>query len=379
MKSTGKQTIVGIDIGTDYLRACIHNDELLEFVKVPASGIQSGNITNVDEFSTALTHLVNKIYKNYNIKKINLIIGVSGSTLNSGYLNISATVNNKDSKVGETELSSILEKNENIYGTHSLSTLYHQVRKYRLNGQDLKVSPIGLRGSRLDAKVFSAFVDTSQILLIETVCKNLKLEILDIIASPMVEADLLLSNKQKLSGVAILNIGISHSSLIVYEGYSILAVGYLSFGSQELDNKIALGLKVSLEEAYDIRQGLKLVGYNKKKYEEIVESVMISWTDKVNEELDIIKRKELLPAGIMVLGEVSNMIRFESLFKSKMKLPIKLDRDVIDQIKDYNISNTEWLRPLGLSIAVIESKAEYKKTANKIYNHIRNILCQFLP
>lgn len=379
MKQQINQNWIGVDIGTNYLRACIRNDEVLDFIKVPSAGVQSGNVINQEEFAISLTKLVNKIKKNYNIKKIKLTIGVSSTSLYSSNISIYTSVNNKNSKVTEKEIEHIIDKNEQTYNAHNLSTLYHIIRKYRLNGAEIKSSPLGMRGSRLEARVFSVYSDSSQIKIISDVCKSLNLEILDILASPLVEANLTLDNKQKLSGVGLINIGYAHSSLVVFENYKPLIVNSLEFGTQNLDKELALGLKVSLEEAYDIRHGNKLTGFNKKKYEDIIEKTLTSWTASINSELDTIKRKELLPSGLIILGEITNMLRFETIFKNKMRLPIKLDVYVIDNLKDYNISNTEWLRPLGLALINNEYKAEYGKVINKFYNHIKDILCQFLP
>ncbi len=379
MKQNTNQNWIGIDIGTNYLRACIRNDEVLDFIKVPSEGVQAGNIVNQEEFTISLTKLVNKIKKNYNIKKLKLTIGVSGTTLYSSSISISTSVNNKDSKVTEKEIDNIVDRNEQTYNAHNLSTLYHLIRKYRLNGGEIKSSPLGMRGSRLEARVFSVYYDSLQIKMISDICKNLNLEIVDILASPLIEADLILDNKQKLSGVGLINIGYAHSSLVVFENYKPLLVNSLEFGTQNLDKELALGLKVSLEEAHDIRHGGKLTGFNKKKYEDIIEKTLTSWTASINNELDIVKRKELLPSGLIILGEISHMLRFETIFKNKMRLPIKLDNYIIDNLKDYNISNTEWLRPLGLAIIDNKDKAEYRKAINKFYDHIRDILCQFLP
>ncbi len=379
MKQNTNQNWIGVDIGTNYLRACIRNDEVLDFIKVPSEGVQAGNIVNQEEFTISLTKLVNKIKKNYNIKKLKLTIGISGTALYSSSISISTSVNNKDSKVTEKEIDNIVEKNEQTYSTHNLSTLYHLIRKYRLNGGEIKSSPLGMRGSRLEARVFSVYSDSLQIKIISDICKNLNLEIVDILASPLVEANLILDNKQKLSGIGLINIGYTHSSLVVFENYKPLLVNSLEFGTQSLDKELALGLKVSLEEAHDIRHGDKLAGFNKKKYEDIIEKTLTSWTVSINNELDIVKRKELLPSGLIILGEISHMLRFETIFKNKMRLPIKLDSYIIDNLKDYNISNTEWLRPLGLAIIDNKDKAEYRKAINKFYDHIKDMLCQFLP
>lgn len=378
MKSTNSDNILGIDIGTNYLRACIHNDQILEFIKYPSAGIQAGNIINSEEFANSLLKLVNKVKKKYQIKDLKIIFGLASSSLNSGYLNISVPINNNNSKVGNNELKAIETKNEDTYDTHGLVTLYHSVRKYRVNGTEIKNSPLGVMGSRLDARVFSIFVDKSQITMLEDVCKKLKIKILEIFSSPLLEADLILSNKQKLSGVALLHIGNASSSLLVYENYSPIAAVALPFGTQTLDNEIALNLKVSLEEAYEIRMGNLLTGFNKKKYEKILDNTLNSWTDKVNEELDIIKRKELLPSGLLILGEVCNNLTFEAVFKTKMKLPIKLEKKIIEELKTYNISSGEWFRPLALAIA--DTHREYNTLTIKIiYNHIKDIVCQFLP
>ncbi len=379
MKQKAQQNYIGIDIGTNYIRACIRNDNILEFLRVNSMGVQSGNITNKNELRSAILKILNKIKKHYNIKKPKLIIALSGRNLYSSSISISTAVNNKDSKVTEKEIDNIIEKNENTYNAHNISTLYHLIKKYRLNGNEIKTSPLGMRSSRLEARVFSVYIDTVQIKILEEICKDLNFEIVDILAAPLVEASIVLNNKQKLSGVALLHIGYTHSSLSVFENYKPLLINSLEFGTQDLDKELALELKVSLDEANDIRKENKLTGFNKKKYEDVIDKILSSWTEKINNELDTIKRKELLPSGLIIIGDVSNMLKFETIFKNKMKLPIKTDKYIMDNLNDYNIESTEWLRCLGASLAEVENDTNYKKAINRFYDHIKDILCQFLP
>lgn len=379
MKQKISQNIIGIDIGSNYLRACIKSDDILDFIKMPVSGVQSGNIINKEEFANSLLRLSNKIKKNYKIKNLKIVFGVSSTSLNSSDLNISIGVNRRDSKVTENDINQLIEKNETVYNNHNLTTLSHYIKKYRLNKIETQTAPIGHRGSKLDARIFSIFTDTDQIKIIEDVCHKLKLEILDIAASSLTETDLILDNKQKLAGVGVLHIGNTNSSLVVYENYNPIAVVSINFGTQDLDNEIALNLKVSLEEAYDIRQGIKITGYNKRKFDDTLEKKIIDWTEKVNRELEFIKRKELLPAGLLIIGNVTEISKFELIFKNKMRLPIKLNSQILDSIIDYKIESTEWIRPLSLAIIDTHTNIYTKKTFSKIYDHIKEVLCQFLP
>ena len=379
MKQKISQNIIGIDIGSNYLRACIKGDDILDFIKMPVSGVQSGNIINKEEFANSLLRLSNKIKKNYKIKNLKIVFGVSSTSLNSSDLNISIGVNRRDSKVTENDINQLIEKNETVYNNHNLTTLSHYIKKYRLNKIETQTAPIGHRGSKLDARIFSIFIDTDQIKIIEDVCHKLKLEILDIAASSLTETDLILDNKQKLAGVGVLHIGNTNSSLVVYENYNPIAVVSINFGTQDLDNEIALNLKVSLEEAYDIRQGIKITGYNKRKFDDTLEKKIIDWTEKVNRELEFIKRKELLPAGLLIIGNVTEISKFELIFKNKMRLPIKLNSQILDSIIDYKIESTEWIRPLSLAIIDTHTNIYTKKTFSKIYDHIKEVLCQFLP
>lgn len=379
MKQKISQNIIGVDIGTNYLRACIKSDEVLDFIKMPSSGVQNGNIVNEEEFANSLLRLNNKIKKTYNIKKPRMVIGVSGDSLNSANLNISVNVTRHDSKVTESDIVDIIEKNEDVYNTHNLTTLNHYIKKYRLNSKEYISAPIGHRGSKLEAKIFSVFTNTEQIKIIERVCHKLKLEIIDIVSSPLSEAYLLLDNKQKLAGVGVLHIGNTHSSLSVYENYNPIGVGSISIGTQDLDNEIALALKIPLEDAYEVRQGIKVTGYNKRKFDETLEKILIAWTDKVNSELDFIKRKELLPAGLLIIGNITDSMRLEIIFKSKMRLPIKLNNTILDNFNDYNIDSTEWIRPLSLVIIDTNNNIYRRSNFSKIYDHIKELLCQFLP
>ena len=62
----------------------------------------------------------------------------------------------------------------------------------------------------------------------------------------------------------------SNVSLAIFENNSIISLGVLPIGSTDITNDIALGLKIPLEQAEDVKTGHSSVEYPKKKLYQII-------------------------------------------------------------------------------------------------------------
>ena len=85
----------------------------------------------------------------------------------------------------------------------------------------------------------------------------------------------LLSERQKIVGGALVNIGSETVSLCCFENGILASLHTFSIGGADVTNDIALGMKVSLENAESFKLGNITEDFSKKKLDEIVEARLL--------------------------------------------------------------------------------------------------------
>jgi cell division protein FtsA len=203
----------------------------------------------------------------------------------------------------------------------------------------------------------------------------------DIVAGPIAESIPLLTKKQKVSGVALVNIGRTVTSLLVYEKNVPLLISTISIGGDDIIRDVALGMKITLEEAELVVGGRTTTAYSKRKVEEIIEARLEDLCSKINKELSRIGRAELLPAGVIVAGSSSTVPRIEYVFRNELKLPVRVITDELTKLIDDASIDSSWARAYGLTfLAPLDTEKEvFKELITSIYLRVKKFISQFLP
>jgi cell division protein FtsA len=161
-------------------------------------------------------------------------------------------------------------------------------------------------------------------------------------------------------GVALLNIGASTSSLIVFEEGDVLHMKILPVGGSHITNDIAIGLRISIDLAEKVKLevgtanpgevgkhdeinlhdfGGDDVSVSRHHIAEIIEARVEEINKMVDRELQSIDRSGLLPAGIILTGGSAKLPGFVDIGKRDFRLPVSVGfpqgyTSAIDKIQD---------------------------------------------
>ena len=257
---------------------------------------------------------------------------------------------------------------------------------YKLDGKDIYARPEGLKGIKLEVKTLFITCLKQNIEDLMTALTLAKIDVEEIIASPIVTASLLLNSKQKVAGCVLVDIGSDTVTTSVFENNSPISVQVFPIGSMDITKDIALGLKVSLEEAESVKLGSVTGGdYSQKKIDEIIEARLSDILELVGNHLKRLKRNELLPAGIVMTGGGSAINDIECMARSQLKLPARVGPADNSLNNRYKIRDTSWYTALGLALYSGEefSRGEHGNSGNEsikeVKSFFKSILSQLLP
>jgi cell division protein FtsA len=261
--------------------------------------------------------------------------------------------------------------------------LHNIPMKYRLDGVEVMGNPIGMRGSRLETRVVFITVAEHHFNDLVSVITDAGVDIIEVIAAPIAESLATLSKKQKMVGCGLLNIGSETVSLAVFDNDIPVSVQTFAIGSNDITNDIALGLRITLEEAEKVKLGRFETGqYPKKKIEEIVDARLSDIFELIQTHLKSIKRDGLLPAGIIITGGGGMLTHIDEFSKSALKLP-SLVMHVEHIMNTRKGLDPSWLVAYGLCYLEDDEKVYGSKIFQQVMKQskkgLMKILREFLP
>lgn len=381
--------IVGIDIGSSSLRAlgCVYDEHsrypvVVATYKKAIDGIERGNITDSNEVAHAVLDAIESLEDDAGRGTLHTLVSLGATGLISNHASGHTQVSRGDASVTDLDIeNAIKDANKGVPDIRNKAVVHTIPMKYKLDGTDVQGDIIGVRGNRLEVKTLFVTYPLQCMNVLKKTLDTAEVRVTDIVAGPIAESIPLLTKKQKVAGVALVNIGAGVTSLLVYENNVPLLVSTIPVGGDDMTKDIALGLKVTLEEAEDIKCGRSSIPHSKRRVEEILEARLEDICTKLNKELDRIHRRELLPAGVVVCGSSSIVPRLEYIFRTELKLPIKVATNELVRLTQDSLRDSGWARCYGLTFLAPRDgeKEVWKEALTSFFLRVKKFIVQFLP
>ncbi len=429
MKKNDSDVII-IEVSTTMLRLIIIDKESYKVIatsNLPINYIKRGIVKDVDSLTKSIRELISQTNKNYlnNIKKI--VIALSGGSISSISSSAEIKINNKKNIVDQNiidEAFSRVESKipENISQNKKLIQLIPQ--KYKINGKNINTNkPSGLSGNIFELQALCIFATKQHLENILLACEDNNLIVEDVIVSEYAYSKNIINESDRLAGVCVVNIGGDTTTVITYDENIPILMEVIPIGSEDITRDIALGLKVSLDQAKNIKinpdmelrriaSDLTDVFMNKnkinvrkdqkdkafflslqEKYHEIIYARIIDIFEMIQKHLKKIGKDRLLPAGIIIHGGGAMIKDIDLISREMLRLPTQIkkesicDKDLLKFKQNQNIcidnGDTMSIYATGLYY-LNQDESEYyvNKGRSGFSMRIKNIwewVKQFLP
>jgi cell division protein FtsA len=353
---------VGIDIGTYQIKVVVAeqlregdrlNPKILGTGFTESKGLRQGYIVNPAEVTRGLRIALAQAQKTSGIEIKRAYVSVGGIGL-SGILSTGSSVTSRgDSEINDLDVEKALEAARHDIPpalSQNKRIIYEIPVKYRVDGRDVLGShPIGMKGVKLEVKaLFVSCLEHHLKDLVEAV-EDAGVEVIDIVAAPIAASFVTLSKAQRIAGCVLANIGAETVSIVVFEDNKPVSLEIFPIGSTDITNDIALGLRIPLEEAENIKKGSLTSGnYPKKKLDEIISARLSDMFELIDAHLKKIGKNGLLPAGIIITGGGSSLATLEEFAKSSLKLPSRIAHINFPEKEKGKIKDALFAVALGL-------------------------------
>lgn len=327
-----QQITVGIDIGTSMTRvvACVEDSagglpKIMASSSIESRGVRHGYITSREEVAASLKHALLDIEKESGTKIKSAAIAIGGVGITSEYAVGTNVTTRADSIISKLDIEKAIADAETQLDLKNKAILHAFPILFKVDGRELPTRPEGINGMKLEVRVLFITCFQQHLDDLLAVAQEAGVRITGFTATPIAAQKLLLTDLQRNFGCTLIDIGAETVSVSVFENNILTSLFVFGIGSLDITKDIALGLRVTPEEAESIKLGtVSFQSGSKKKLDEIVEARLSDIFELVDKYFKKIGRSGLLPAGAIIVGGGSRMQLVETVAKNMLRIPVRV-------------------------------------------------------
>ena len=280
--------------------------------------MSAGAIANTDAVIDACNRALESAEDMAGVVPGQTVVGIGGELIKGFASAVSYPRERPDVKVREQELRSLLQlvqkralreaqqllDLERAYGDLEAQLIHSSVTSVKMDGYPV-ISPIGFRGRNLEVTVFNTFAPRHQVEQLESLLRELDLELLSAVSESYALARACAGEDQWEQGAIYVDIGGGSTEVALLRGGGIEGTRLFNLGGRAVTRRLAAAMGVSLDEA-EARKLRYSEGLLAPQMEAQVSSAVAVDVDVLLQGLALCLREmargESLPATVYVCG-----------------------------------------------------------------------------
>ena len=357
-----KEFIVAIELGSSKVTGIAGQKNLdgsiqiLAVVKEESSAfIRKGVVYNIDKTAQCLTSIIKKLETQLKTEIRQVYVGIGGQSIRSVRNVISKDLPN-ESIVTQDMVIELTDANRNMtYPDQEI--LDAAVQEYKV-GSQFQIDPVGIQATRLEGNFLNILERKAFYKNLNKCFETADINIAEMYLAPLALADSVLTEAEKRSGCALVDLGADTTTVSVYSKNILRHLAVIPLGSNNITKDIATlqmeesdaeRMKLKYAAAYtdnnDIDNDLKYSidperQIESRKFIEIVEGRLEEIIENVWYQIPSEYYDKLL-GGIILTGGGSNLKNIEKAFNNHTHVDkIRVAKFVTQSI----ISNNETIK-----------------------------------
>jgi cell division protein FtsA len=344
-----EEIIVGIDVGTTKVCTLVGRLEGSGSIRIlgvgiePSAGIKKGMIVDLAAASQAITRSVEKAESTSGMEITSALVSMAGAHVSSVNSRGAAAVNGNI--IEQYDLTHALEQARAVAIPHDREIIHVIQRGFTVDGQDGIRNPKGMHGYRLEveAHIITASSATSENL--RQCVGAAGVEIQQFVLNPLASGEVVLTDQERQMGVAVCDIGGGTTDLAIYVDGDIWHTMVLAVGGNHITQDIAHGLRLSFEQAEELKkqQGYAVrssvgseeyftirpfgedrpVQINRQDLAHIIEARVAEIFSLTLQEIKRSGYDGLLPAGMVLTGGTSALPGIKRVASDVLNVPVR--------------------------------------------------------
>lgn len=347
---TGKDIIVGLDIGTTKIGVVVAEKGQFDEIKIlgvgmsPSDGLRQGVVINIDKTVASIEKAVEDAELQSGVDIHSVYVGVAGDHIRS--LNSRGIVAISNNEISQADIERGVEAAKAVSLPIDREIIHILPQEYIVDDQNGIRDPIGMSGVRLEVETH---IVTGAVTSAQNIYKSVEragLRVQDLVLGPLASSYAVLGNDERELGVGLLDIGGGTTDIALFFGGSIRHTSVIGLGGKNVTNDIALGLRTppGQAELIKIEHGcchlnnvteegyITVPGVGGREPRKVSRSILTRIIQPRMEEIFLIALREmkrsdyleLLTAGIVLTGGCCLITGAVELAEEVFDMPVRL-------------------------------------------------------
>jgi len=244
------EPVVAVEIGTSKVIALV--GELREDNHVmitgmgehPSAGVRKGGITHLEHAGSCLKSALAMAEESGRVAIREVHLAVTGSHIRSLINRGTVLVLDPDGEVTEEDAEEVMEVARAVNLPHDCEVLHTICQHFTIDDQQRVIRPEGMEGRRLAVDMLVLYGIRNRLHSTIRVCRNVPVEVSDVVFSGLCSALSVLTPEQKKSGVLVIDLGGGMTEYVAYADNVVATAGTLGVGGDHVTNDIVAAFNI---------------------------------------------------------------------------------------------------------------------------------------
>lgn len=362
--------IAAIDLGTDKcvtliakMGGTLSGLKVVGVCAVPAKGMKRSQIIDLEQATECISASLDGAERMAGTEIRSVIVSITGSHIHSQNSKGVVAVASPEQEITHSDIARVIEAARAVSLPADREIIHVLPNTFKVDSQEGIKDPVGMTGVRLEAEAHIISAMSTTMKNVQRILENLGLNVNSFVFSGLAASEAALSDTEKELGVCVVDIGAGTTSLCAYADGSLVYSGSIPIGARHVTQDIALGCRVPMDVAEQIKLNLKnedlrpvkpLASESKQDFnarrkgldelhlesitgeettdvlskrvliEAIIAPRLTEIFDLVKERLESQKILGDIPAGVVLTGGGAETIGAVAVAKQQLKLPARL-------------------------------------------------------
>jgi cell division protein FtsA len=406
--------IVGLDIGTAYIRAIVAEQPkggakpiVIGVGAINSTGLRKGIIVDLEGVIGDIAGCIEQAERASGVEISKVMSSINGEHISVQKSKSVIAVSRVDGEISNEDVERAVATAQAVSLSPNKEIIHVIPTNFTVDNEENIKDPIGMHGTKLEVNTFIVSGNQSFIKNLAKCINQAGFEINSFVFTPLAAARAVLSRRQKELGTVLINIGAETTGIAVFEEGCLIHAKVIPIGGAHITNDIAIGLRTSIDAAEKIKRDFgsavsddvnKKDKINLKDYDssgddvyisryylsQIIEARVEEIFDFVNKELKAIGKDGMLPEGAILAGGGVKIPGTVDLAKKILRLPAKIGVPVelggiVDKVSDPAFATAIGLVFWQIDQSDKESSFSYLPQTWQIIKKVKGWFKLFLP
>ena len=251
--------VVALDIGTTKVcclagRRTAHGRlEIIGVGKVESAGVLRGVVSNIEKAVGAIREAVEICEKSAKMKFSRVHVGIAGQHIKSLQHRSMLMRDNDHSEISHRDISRLVNDMYKLVLPPGDKILHVFPQEYTVDSEQGIIDPVGMCGVKLEVNFHIVTGQHTAITNIQRCIERAGMKVADLTLEPIASADAVLSEEEKMAGVALVDIGGGTTDITVFQEGLIRHTAVIPFGGNVITSDIKEGCTVMQPQAEELK------------------------------------------------------------------------------------------------------------------------------